>query len=172
MTIRFSRWAALIGTAFLAAMLTTACSGDQTNDETGTLSRPEPERTGQVPLVTLSHWKDSTAGERYAFLIGFVTMLELEKEWQGHGGRELLPFGESLIKSWVAGFADRPLTEIYNGINAFISAHPGDLERPVAEVMWFTFIQPRLDEAESVTTPSERPEAPHTDGQAVDKTTN
>lgn len=102
-----------------------------------------PQEIG-VPLVTLKHWKDSTPGERYSFLIGFVTMLELEKEWQGQDGRELLPFDRSLVGGWVRGFENRPLTEIYNGLNRYITDKPGDLDRPAAEVMWFLFAQPRM----------------------------
>jgi hypothetical protein len=97
-----------------------------------------------IPLVALKHWKDSTPGERYSFLIGFVTMLELEKECQGRDGRELLPFEQSLIGAWVRGFENRPLAEIYNGLNRYIAGNPSDLDRPVAEVMWFLFAQPRM----------------------------
>jgi len=156
--IKLGRWLVLSGLMVLAGFLTASCSSDPPPEEAGTLSQPENRGTGEVPLVTLGHWKDSTPGERYAFLIGFVTMLELEKEWQGHGGRELAPFSQSLVQSWVMGFADRPLTEIYNGINSFLSTHPGDTSRPVAEVMWFVFVQPRLDE--NTSTQPQRPETP------------
>ncbi len=99
-----------------------------------------------VPLVTMRHWKESTPGERYAFLIGFVTMLELEKEWQSRDGQVFLPFERSLVGDWAEGFAHRPLREIYNGLNAYLAANPGDQDRPAAEVMWFTFVKPRLDQ--------------------------
>lgn len=105
---------------------------------------PDEPREVSIPLVTLQHWKDSTPGERYSFLIGFVTMLELEKEWQGQNGRELLPFDQSLVGAWVRGFENRPLAEIYNGLNRYVADKPGELNRPAAEVMWFLFAQPRM----------------------------
>lgn len=108
----------------------------------------------EVPVVTLKHWRDSTPGERYSFLIGFVTMLELEKEWQGRVGGRILPFEQSLVESWTIGFAHRPLAEIYNGLNEYLSEHPGELDRPAAEVMWFIFVQPRLKEREKVPDPA------------------
>lgn len=74
-------------------------------------------------------------------------MLELEKEWQGRVGGEILPFEKSLTSSWVSGFADRPLTELYNGLNKYISDHQSELDRPISEVMWFIFVQPRLNES-------------------------
>ena len=97
-----------------------------------------------VPLVTLRHWKESKPNERYAFLVGFVTMVEIEKEWQLKNGKKMLPMKQSLNGSWVRGFENRPLKEIYDGINNHISANPGDLDRPVAEVLWFSFVQPKI----------------------------
>ena len=143
-------------------MLTAACSSGS-EQPTGEASRSSlaetsaQEGAGEVPLVTLRHWKESTPNERYAFLIGFVTMLELEKEWQGKDGRGLLPFDQSLINSWVEGFAYRPLTEMYNEINNHLARHPGDQDRAVAEVMWFTLVKPRLDQ--KFTEPDAGPDA-------------
>lgn len=124
-----------------------ACSSESgpAPTEQAALGQPAPA-SEDVPLVTMRHWKESTPGERYAFIIGFVTMLELEKEWQGRDGYGLLPFERSLVGDWVEGFAHRPLSEIYNGLNAYLAAHPGDQDRPTAEVMWFTFVKPRLDQ--------------------------
>ncbi len=139
------------GALLLAALLTVAagvaaCTSDQPESPPATADAPRPPEEAGAPLVTLRHWKESTPSERYSFLIGFVTMLELEKEWQGKDGRALLPFDQSLTGSWVRGFENRPLNELYNGLNQYLAAHPGDLKRPVAEVMWFLFVQPRLDD--------------------------
>jgi hypothetical protein len=123
-----------------------ACSGEAVRTpDAGPLSQTGEDGFTEAPLVTLAHWRDSTANERYAFLIGFITMLELEKEWQGRAGQGLLPMEQSLVTPWLDGFAGRPLAEIYSGLGRHLSAHPGDLDRPVAEVMWFVFVQPRLD---------------------------
>jgi len=153
------RPARLFSVFWLCLLLTACGSGVEEPSSENSLSRASAEHSDSVPLVTLEHWRDSSPGERYAFLIGFVTMLELEKEWQGkvNDGR-LLPLKESLVASWVEGFAHRPLAEIYNGINRHLSLYPGDLKRPVAEVMWFTFVQPRLDQP---------PAAPKNEGESA-----
>jgi len=108
---------------------------------------PSMDSKAVVPLVTLRHWKESKPNERYAFLVGFVTMLEIEKEWQLKSGKKLIPMKQSLAGSWVRGFENRPLKEIYDGVNNHISSHPGDLDRPVAEVLWFNFVQPRMTDS-------------------------
>ncbi len=130
----------------LTILVLAGCSsGSEERAEKPLVQENQAARSDSVPLVTLEHWRDSNPNERYAFLIGFVTMLELEKEWQGkvNDGR-LLPMNKSLVGPWIDGFANRSLNEIYNGINRHLSQNPGDLNRPVAEVMWFSFVQPRL----------------------------
>ncbi|MDL2227070.1 hypothetical protein LJB86_05395 [Deltaproteobacteria bacterium OttesenSCG-928-M10] len=101
---------------------------------------------GIVPLVTLGDWKDSTPNERYAFLIGFTTMLEAEKYWQNERHGQLLPLKDSLAGSWAKGFEGRTLKNLYDGIEKHIARNPADLGRPLAEVMWFKFVQPRVKE--------------------------
>lgn len=101
---------------------------------------------GIVPLVTLGDWKDSTPNERYAFLVGFTTMLEAEKYWQSERHGELLPLKASLAGSWAKGFKGRTLKNLYDGINNHLAKKPGDINRPLAEVMWFKFVQPRVKE--------------------------
>ena len=149
---RCQRWLLLssfISSLALVMISAGGCSKDSSSDESlpespsSSASIAVPAQAG-VPLVTMDHWKNSTPGERYAFLIGFVTMLELEKEWQGRDGQGILSFEESLVPSWVEGFAHRPLAEIYDGLNRHVTDYPDELERPAAEVMWFDFIEPRL----------------------------
>lgn len=161
------------GVLILAALMTMAVvlygcstSGEDLPPAETLETGPADPQTIRVPLVTLKHWKDSTPGERYSFLIGFVTMLELEKEWQGKGGRELLPFDRSLISGWVRGFENRPLTEIYNGLNRYIADKPGDLDRPAAEVMWFLFAQPRMPAEGADDSGGPTPEDPRPKGQS------
>lgn len=137
-----------LGVLFLSALLSMplilwGCSGSHEEPLPGA-TNPSGSSEFAVPLVTLKHWKDSNPGERYSFLIGFLTMLELEKEWQSKDGRPVLPFDQSLIGAWARGLENRPLTEIYNDLNRYAANNPGDLGRPAAEVMWFLFAQPRL----------------------------
>lgn len=93
--------------------------------------------------VSLKTWKDSTEQERYGFLVGFMSMLELEKKWQGE---KPLPLKQSLVPSWSRGLSDVTLKQIHDTINEYIAANPGDMDRQVVEVMWFKFAQPKVTE--------------------------
>ena len=140
----------VLASLFLLAMFGVVGCTQETSDE-ALNEKPSSESImaaaqPSVPLVTMDHWKNSTPGERYAFLIGFITMLELEKEWQGRDGQEILSFEESLVPRWVEGLTHRPLAEIYNGLNRHVSDSPDELHRPLVEVMWFNFIEPGLNE--------------------------
>ncbi len=95
------------------------------------------------PAVTLQHWKDSSNEERYSFLLGFVTMLELEKEWQG---AKPLPIGKSLNNSWVAGLSGVTLRDMAKAVDDFISANPDKLDTQVVAALGHIFIRPKLTE--------------------------
>lgn len=97
-------------------------------------------------LVKMSDWKDSRPGQRYAFLIGFMSMLDLENEWQKANNEKALPFKQSLVSSWAAALEKKSLQEIYRGLNRYAKENPDQLDKPVTEVMWFTFVQPTVTE--------------------------
>ncbi len=96
-------------------------------------------------LVKMSHWKESRPGQRYAFLIGFMSMLDLENEWQA-ANEKPLSFKQSLVPSWMNALKTKSLQDIYNGLNDFVEKNPDQLDRPVTEVLWFTFVQPTITE--------------------------
>ena len=52
------------------------------------------EAVADTPVVTLQRWQNAEENERYAFLVGFVTMLDIEHSWQGDNPR---PSKESII---------------------------------------------------------------------------
>ncbi len=97
----------------------------------------------EVPLVRLKHWRDSTDQERYGFLVGFVTALEMEREWQG---AKPLPLQQSLNGNWIKGLYGVTLKDMNDNLNAYIAANPDDLNRPVVEYLWFTYVQPKVTE--------------------------
>lgn len=96
----------------------------------------------KAPIVTLKNWKDANDHERYSFLLGFITAIELEKEWQG---KQPLPFSRSLNSSWVKGLSGVPLATLNKRLLDYIEQNPDKLERPVVEVAWFEYVQPVLD---------------------------
>ncbi len=120
---------------------------------------PDPGKVRQlqannIPLVSLNTWKDSTEQERYGFLVGFVTMMELERQWQGQNP---LPLKLSLVQSWSKGFEGVTLKQIHDTLDEYIAANPKDLDRQVVEVLWFKFAQPKVKE--QVGEPEKAPKA-------------
>lgn len=96
--------------------------------------------------VTLGVWKDSSPAEQYAFLLGMMTMVELEKNWQGD---DAPPLRDSLISSWSLGLCDLTFKQIADTVNEYIAQNPGDTDRQVVEVLWFKLVQPKLTAAET-----------------------
>ncbi len=99
------------------------------------------EAVADTPVVTLQRWQNAEENERYAFLVGFVTMLDIEHSWQGDNPR---PYKESLIGCWHQGLGGMTYKELYTRIENYIAAHPGDLELPLPQVIWFDIVQPKV----------------------------
>ena len=103
------------------------------------------EKPSTAPVVTLQIWQASSMQEQYAFLAGFVSMFELEKEWQGQKG--ILPLQQSMIGSWGMGMNGMSLKSIRNAVNAYCANNPNEVDRLVLDVLWHEFVQPKLEAA-------------------------
>ncbi|MDL2209311.1 hypothetical protein LJC26_00695 [Desulfovibrio sp. OttesenSCG-928-O18] len=97
------------------------------------------------PAVQLKHWKDSTQQERFAFLAGFVSMLELERSWQG---KESLPVTQSIVGTWVRGLSGATLKNMDDAVNKYIAAHPQNLDKSVLEVLGKIYVRPKMTKDE------------------------
>lgn len=95
--------------------------------------------------VQLRHWKNSPQNERYAFLIGFFSILELEHAWQG---KQALPISQSINSSWVRGLSGKTLQEISAAVDQYYHFNPGAEDTPVVEVIGRIYVKPVLTEAE------------------------
>ena len=91
--------------------------------------------------VTLTAWNDSTQQEKYAYLLGLMTMVEMEKNWQGENP---LPFKQSLASSWSIGLSDMTFKQIADTVDNYAAAHPDEGQRQVVEVLWFQLVQPKI----------------------------
>ena len=143
--MRFSLFGRYVAACALSLFLLVPASGyaaDAAGTQIGDANVTGLEATS-MPIVRMKHWKESTPQERYSFLVGFTTMLELEKEWQG---QTALPLRQSLTGSWVKGLSGVKLEQIASSIDKHIMTNPDDMDRSVVEYMWFTFVQPKLTE--------------------------
>lgn len=97
------------------------------------------------PSLLLKHWKASNKNEKMAFLLGFATMLEMEKEWQG---TTPLAISSSINNSWVRGLSGVTLGQMASSIDSYIAEHPDQMDRSVIEVMGRIYVSPKLTEQE------------------------
>ena len=99
------------------------------------------KEVSETPVVTLQRWQNAQENERYSFLVGFATMMEIEHSWQGE---KPLPYKQSLISCWYEGLKGMTYKELYDRIEAYIAAHPGDMDLPLPRVIWFEVVQPKV----------------------------
>lgn len=126
--------------AMLAAFMLPAFSGAAQSVANKAEQIPGP----QTPTVTMRDWKNSTADERYSFLAGFSTMLELERGWQGDSP---LPIKQSLIGSWAKGLANVSIRQMDAAIAEYSAANADDADRLVVDFLWYHFVQPKIGKA-------------------------
>ena len=133
--LHFALAAALIFGAALAAPVSSFAEEEPIRGE---IKGTDVEAT---PVVTLHNWQNAAENERYSFLIGFVSLLDIEHSWQGEHPR---PYKESLIDCWYQGLKGMTYKELYAVIENYIAAHPGDLALPLPQVIWFEVVQPKV----------------------------
>ena len=98
------------------------------------------------PEIKLKHWKASSHSEKMSFLIGFTTMIELEREWQGENP---LPIEQSTVGSWARGLADIKLSEICTSLDQYAEQNPDENEKNILLVLSELYVQPKLTDAET-----------------------
>ena len=99
------------------------------------------------PAVMLDHWRNSSRDEKLAFLFGFASLLEMEKEWQG---KQPLPIRQSIIGSWIRGLDGVTLGQMSDAIDAYAARHPEQMELSVLEVLGSIYVRPKMTQAEMV----------------------
>lgn len=97
------------------------------------------------PVVRLEHWSNSSHNEKLSLLLGFASLLEMEKEWQG---RSPLPIKQSTIGTWVRGLAGNTLGQMVESVDAYVAQHPEQMETPVFEVLGRIYVHPILTREE------------------------
>lgn len=107
------------------------------------------EVASQYPSFTMDHWKHSGKDEKMGFLFGFLSALEMEKEWQGG---KFLPISKSTVGSWVKGLSGMTLDQIRESLDSYIEQNPDKKDVNVLEVLGLMFVRPKM-------TPAERKEA-------------
>ncbi len=103
----------------------------------------EKKEALDFPIVTLQQWKDASQDARYGLLIGFVSAIEIEKQWQG---KKPLKLEQSLNNSWAKGFDGFTLKNIHDHIDAYVATNPENLQITLVEYLWYAYAQPKVTE--------------------------
>lgn len=123
--------------AFLAfSPLTVYAAKDMNGDSISTAS---------LPVVLLKHWKNSSITERHAFLMGFVSMIQMEYAWQG---KKPLPVKSSTAASWMRGLDGVTIQKMDTALNDYIDNHPDSMEKTVIEILGRLYVRPKLTDKE------------------------
>lgn len=136
------RTASRIMFCFVAAALLafTPFSASAGNGSAGSVSSAP-----SLPVVQLKHWQNSATAERHAFLMGFVSMLQLESAWQG---KNALPVEQSTATTWMRGLSGVSIPQMDSALNDYIAKHPAAMERSVLETLGRIYVRPKLSQKE------------------------
>ena len=130
---------------FLLAVSAAGITAIQAADSKNVSSKFEKAEVVEAPYVALRHWKASSEWERYAYLIGFMNMLEFEKEWRIRYYKDMPPMQGSSIGSWVKGLEGMTWKTVYDSIEAYIADNPNDMNLSLIEMLWYKFVHPALE---------------------------
>ena len=73
-----------------------------------------------------------------AFLYGDSSTVAIEKLVSEKQNTEASPF----VSAWIKAFGNDSWKQIQKKLDDWYSAHPGDAERPVFDVLWYEFMAP------------------------------
>lgn len=95
-----------------------------------------------LPIATGEHWITATEREKRAFLLGFGTLLKVEREMQGENPP---PDDQTFITRLAEGLQDYTITSAMDAIDAWYADNQDQLGRPVIEVIWFELTLPNIN---------------------------
>jgi hypothetical protein len=94
--------------------------------------------------VTGEHWTKSSEQLKKAYLIGIANVLQIEVAYQGSNPPSDT---QSLVPTAVRGLRGHTLDSVRTAVDAWYSAHPESLQKPVFEVIWHEIIVPDFAKA-------------------------
>lgn len=98
----------------------------------------DPDR--KLPIVTGDVWLSSSDAEKKAFLLGFATMIELEKEIRGAQATSTDTFIPVLVK----GLSQYSIAEISAQIDNYYQTNEDKRSSPVVEYIWLGIAAPAV----------------------------
>lgn len=97
------------------------------------------------PTVTLEHWKNTPKEERYSFLLGVISMLEIERAWQGS---DTMPVSQTLVPTWTKGLMNVTIQQMDDSLMLYAKNNPSMGDRSVFEALGRIYVMPKMSKAE------------------------
>ena len=98
-------------------------------------------RAEEVPLVTGEHWVTSSEQLKKAYLVGIANIVQVE---MAYAGANPPPEAQTTLPRFVKGLKGQTLDTVRESLDAWYTAHPDRLQRPVIETIWFELVLPGL----------------------------
>lgn len=130
----------LVGLMALSIVaLATDKSSEQKADRQG-LVRGLEDTLG-MPVLKGALWKNMTHDSKVAFIWGFGHVVAIEYYLM-----EKFPElkRDSYVSKVVEGMANTPMNEVVDRVDRYYEMNPGQIEKPVTNVLWDTIIRPNI----------------------------
>ena len=105
---------------------------------------PVAQLTGEI-------WQKTSPDNKASFIFGMETAIAVEHAVNGKLTESAAAKGKTPVstlspfeKAWAKAFKDTSRRQIIQEVDAWYAANPGELSRPVMNVLWYHVIQPRL----------------------------
>jgi hypothetical protein len=96
--------------------------------------------SSEAPLLTGQVWQQMSPDAKVAFVWGIGNLAEIERARDGGMPTQ----GESFIPYLVRGLSGKPINEVVREVDAYYSAHPDQLKRPVVDAVFQAMVIPKL----------------------------
>jgi hypothetical protein len=98
------------------------------------------ERERAPQLLTGELWQSMSQDAKVAFIWGIGNLVELER---AQGGVQS-PGSKSFIPFLVRGLKGKPINEVVHTIDAYYTAHPAEIKRPVVDAIFQAIVLPAV----------------------------
>lgn len=107
--------------------------------------------TDPVAQLTGAVWQKTSPDNKAAFLFGMDTAIAVEYAVNGKLTESAAAKGKTPVstlspfeKAWGAAFKNMSRRQIIQEVDDWYAKNPGELDRPVMNVLWYQVIQPRV----------------------------
>ena len=94
-----------------------------------------------IKLADGTDWKNSTATERAAYLVGVSNMISVGNAYDQ---KKVPGQDKTFMRQAARGLAGTTVAEAVERVDAWYAANPGRMDVPVLSVLWLDIVRPRM----------------------------